>query len=137
MPRVWSREPDHANLETLLELGEGGMAKAYLARAVGAGGFHRLVVIKRLNLQLLAVPDAVERFLAEARVAARIHHANVIGTQQVGRDAAGPFIVLDYIEGGSFDDLVSMRELPVPVILRIALDALYGLQAVHEARDMD
>ena len=137
MPRVWSREPDHANLETILELGEGGMAKAYLARAVGAGGFQRLVVIKRLNLQLLTVPDAVERFLAEARIAARIHHANVIGTQQIGRDAAGPFIVLDYIEGGSFDDLVSMRELPVPVILRIALDSLYGLRAVHEARDVD
>jgi len=137
MPRVWSREPDHANLETILELGEGGMGKAYLARAVGAGGFHRLVVIKRLNLPLLSIPDAVERFLAEARIAARIHHANVIGTQQIGRDAAGPFIVLDYIEGGSLDDLVSTRELPIRVILRIALDALYGLRAVHEARDVD
>jgi serine/threonine-protein kinase len=137
MPRVWSHEPDSANLETILELGEGGMGKAYLARAVGAGGFQRLVVIKRLNLQLLTVPEAVERFLAEARVAARIHHANVIGTQQIGRDAAGPFIVLDYIEGGTLDDLLAMRPLPIPVILRIALDALYGLRAVHEARDVD
>jgi serine/threonine-protein kinase len=124
-------------LETLLELGEGGMARAYLARALGAGGFQRLVVIKRLNLQLLGVPDAVERFLAEARVAARIHHANVVGTQQIGRDAAGPFIVLDYIEGGSLDDLVSETELPVPVVLRIARDALAGLSAVHEAKDVD
>jgi serine/threonine-protein kinase len=126
-----------AELETLLELGEGGMARAYLARKLGAGGFQRLVVIKRLNLQLLGVPDAVERFLAEARVAARIHHANVVGTQQIGRDAAGPFIVLDYIEGGSLDDLVSESELPVPVVLRIALDALAGLSAVHEATDVD
>jgi serine/threonine-protein kinase len=137
MIRTWSSSPRHAELETLLELGEGGMARAYLARALGAGGFQRLVVIKRLNLQLLGVPDAVERFLAEARVAARIHHANVVGTQQVGRDAAGPFIVLDYIEGGSLDDLISESELPVPVVLRIALDALSGLQAVHEAIDVD
>jgi serine/threonine-protein kinase len=137
MPQVWSHPPDSANLETILELGEGGMGKAYLARTTGAGGFHRLVVIKRLNLQLVGVPEAVERFLAEARIAARIHHANVIGTQQIGRDTAGPFIVLDYIEGGTLDDLVSMRPLPVPVILRIALDALYGLRAVHEARDVD
>jgi serine/threonine-protein kinase len=113
------------------------MGKAYLARALGPGGFQRLVVIKRLSLRLLGTPDAVERFLAEARVAARIHHANVIGTQQVGRDAAGPFIVLDYVEGGSIDDLVLEGELPIPVVLRIALDALYGLEAVHEAKDVD
>jgi serine/threonine-protein kinase len=137
MPNTWSRDLPHAEIETLLELGEGGMARAYLARTLGAGGFQRLVVLKRLNLRLLGVPDAVERFLAEARVAARIHHANVVGTQQIGRDAAGPFIVLDYIEGGSLDDLVFETRLPVPVLLRIALDALAGLRAVHEARDVD
>ncbi|HEX6766518.1 MAG TPA: serine/threonine-protein kinase [Polyangiaceae bacterium] len=137
MPTTWSRHLPQAELETLLELGEGGMARAYLARTLGAGGFERLVVLKRLNLRLLGDPDAVERFLAEARVAARIHHANVVGTQQIGRDAAGPFIVLDYIEGGSLDDLVFETKLPIPVILRIALDALSGLRAVHEARDVD
>ena len=113
------------------------MARAYLARTLGPGGFQRLVVIKRLNLDLLGVPDAVERFLAEARVAARIHHANVVGTQQIGRDSAGPFIVLDYIEGGSLDDLVTASPLPIPIVLRIACDALAGLRAVHEATDVD
>ena len=129
-------------LETLLELGQGGMATAYLARAIGTAGFQRLVVLKRMNLDLLGNRDAFERFLAEARVAARIHHANVVGTQQIGRDAAGPFIVLDYVEGGSLEDLVVAsaergEPLPVPVLLRIALDALGGLEAVHSAEDND
>jgi eukaryotic-like serine/threonine-protein kinase len=127
-------------LETLLELGEGGMAVAYLARTLGAGGFQRLVVLKRLGLSLAQSRDAIDRFLAEARLAASVHHANVVGTHRVGRDAAGPYIVLDYVEGGSLDDLLQAalerdEVLPVPALLRIALDALYGLEAVHEARD--
>ena len=136
---AWSgqTQPEY---ETLLELGEGGMAIAYLARTLGAGGFERWVVLKRLNLELMANPEAIDRFLAEARVAARIHHANVVGTQHVGRDSAGPFIVLDYVEGGALDELVNAGvKLGAPlapgVVLRIALDALSGLQAVHEAKD--
>lgn len=142
-PAAWDASGrSGTELETVLELGQGGMATAYLARAVGAGGFLRLVVLKRMNLELLGNPDSTRRFLAEARLAARIHHANVVGTHQVGRDAAGPFIVLDYVEGGSLDDLVVASaergtRIPVPVLLRIALDALSGLRAVHEAEDTD
>ncbi|HEY3495582.1 MAG TPA: serine/threonine-protein kinase [Polyangiaceae bacterium] len=140
---AWESSPKTGTeLETLLELGQGGMATAYLARAVGTAGFQRFVVLKRMNLDLLGDRDALERFMAEARVAARIHHANVVGTQQIGRDAAGPFIVLDYVEGGSLDDLVTAsaergETLPVPVLLRVALDALAGLDAVHRAEDTD
>jgi serine/threonine-protein kinase len=136
---AWSG-PAQPEYETLLELGEGGMAVAYLARTLGAGGFERWVVLKRLNLELAANPEAIERFLGEARVAARIHHANVVGTQHVGRDNAGPFIVLDYVEGGALDELVNAgvklgNPLGAGVLLRIALDALAGLQAVHDATD--
>jgi serine/threonine protein kinase len=137
-PTAWdARSPE---LQTLLELGQGGMATAYLARALGAGGFERLVVLKRLSLELLGNQEALDRFLAEARVAAQLHHVNIVGTHQIGRDAAGPFIVLDYVEGGSLEDLVNASRargelLPVPVVLRVALDALAGLRAVHEATD--
>jgi serine/threonine protein kinase len=129
-------------LETLMELGEGGMAVAHLARTLGAGGFQRLVVLKRLGHALAGSRSAVERFLAEARIAASVHHSNVVGTHQVGRDEAGPYIVLDYVEGGSLDDLVQAASerrtsVPLPVLLRIALDALYGLHAVHDARDTE
>jgi eukaryotic-like serine/threonine-protein kinase len=129
-------------LQTLLELGQGGMATAYLARALGTGGFERLVVLKRLSAQLASIKEAVDRFVAEARVAARLHHVNVVGTQQIGWDAEGPFIVLDYIEGGSLSDLLEAaaeldQRLPPDVVLRIALDVLAGLCAVHEATDGD
>ncbi len=129
-------------LETLFELGQGGMATAYLARTLGTGGFERLVVQKRLKAELAGNDEAVQRFLVEARVAARLHHANVVGTHQIGWDELGPFIVLDYVEGGSLSDLVDAahdagEKLPVAVVLRMALDVLAALSAVHEARDGD
>jgi serine/threonine protein kinase len=123
----------------LFELGRGGMGAAFLARAEGAGGFERLVVIKRIRPERLDA-RSIERFLREARVAAAIHHANVVSAQSVGEDAEGPFIVLDYVDGASLEELLDrsllkQQPLPVPIMLRIALDVLAGLQAVHEASD--
>jgi eukaryotic-like serine/threonine-protein kinase len=123
----------------LFELGRGGMGTAFLARAEGVGGFERLVVIKRIRPEKLEA-RSIERFLREARLAAAIHHANVVGTQNVGEDAEGPFIVLDYVDGASLDELLDrallkQQPMPVPIMLRIALDALAGIEAVHQLRD--
>lgn len=129
-----------AAYQPLFELGRGGMGTVHLARAVGAGGFERLVVVKRLKQELVSFPEAVQRFLGEARHAALIHHANVVGTHQIGRDQDGYFLVLDYVEGGSLDELVRRatqrrQSVPTSVVLRVALDALAGLSAAHGATD--
>jgi serine/threonine protein kinase len=123
----------------LFELGRGGMGAAFLASAEGAGGFERLVVIKRIRPERFD-PRSVERFLREAKVAAAIHHAHVVSAQSVGEDAEGPFIVLDYVDGASLEELLDrsllkQQAMPVPIMLRVALDTLAGLEAVHGARD--
>jgi eukaryotic-like serine/threonine-protein kinase len=126
--------------EPIFELGRGGMGVVSLACGRGAGGFQNLVVIKRLHEHLTADPRAVKRFLNEAKVAGLIHHANVVGTHYVGEDESGYFLVIDYVEGLSLDDLSERAkergiEVPLPIILRVALDALSGLSAVHDAAD--
>ena len=123
----------------LFELGRGGMGAAFLARAEGVGGFERLVVIKRIRPERVD-SHSVARFLREARIAAAIHHANVVSAQNVGQDAEGPFIVLDYVDGSSLEELVDrtalgQRAMPVEIALRIAVDTLAGLEAVHQAHD--
>jgi serine/threonine-protein kinase len=56
---------------------------------------------------------------------------------EVGEDASGLYVVMDYIEGGSVADLVhARRALPRPVALRIVLDALSGLTAAHALTDV-
>jgi serine/threonine protein kinase len=126
--------------QVLFELGSGGMGTAHLARTTGIGGFEKLVVVKRLHAHLLNNAQAVTRFLDEARLAANVRHANVVSTHHVGRDEVGYFLLLDYIEGASLEELVDRaavrgERLPIPVVLRIALDALSGLHATHNARD--
>jgi serine/threonine-protein kinase len=129
-----------AAYQPIFELGRGGMGTVHLARAVGAGGFERLVVVKRLKPEMTDSAEAVQRFLDEARLAALIHHANVVGIHQIGRDAQGYFLVLDYVEGCALDELVARatqrnQPIPAPVVLRIALDVLAGLSAAHVATD--
>src|SRR5262245_44859594 len=130
-----------SSYELLIELGKGGMGTAHLARAVGAGGFERLVVVKRLHTHLLDRIDAVARFLDEARLAAYVRHANVVSTLHVGQDDSGYFLVLEYVEGASLEELIDRaalrsENLPAPIVLRIALDALAGLSATHNSRDV-
>ncbi|HEX2878493.1 MAG TPA: serine/threonine-protein kinase [Polyangiaceae bacterium] len=128
--------------ELLFELARGGMGAVHLARIVGLGGFERFVVVKRILDTTQTETEVVERFLSEARIAATIHHANVVGTHHVGTDESGLYMVLDYVEGGSLAALTDRamlrgERMPIPIVLRIALDALAGLGAVHRAMGSD
>jgi serine/threonine-protein kinase len=81
--------------------------------------------------------------LDEARLAARIRHPNVVSTLGVSgaaTDIAGFFIVMEYIEGDTLAGLLTnahkvLGKLPVPVALRIVLDALAALGSAHALCD--
>src|ERR1700736_498504 len=64
------------------QLGRGGMATVYLATQQSV---QRDVALKVMSPTLLADPDFGERFLREARIAAKLHHRNVVGVHDVGR----------------------------------------------------
>jgi serine/threonine protein kinase len=125
--------------QLLFELARGGMGTVFLGRLVGAGGFERLVAVKRAHPRLAKADELAERFLNEARVTAHVHHANVVGIHQVGSDAEGPYLVYDYVEGESLAGLIDRtprpHQLPRPVVLRILIDGLAGLHAAHETVD--
>jgi serine/threonine protein kinase len=126
--------------ELVGEIASGGMATVYLARLTGVGGFQRFVAMKRLHPHLANEKEFVEMFLDEARIAARIHHPNVVPILEVGASAVGYYLVMEYIEGDTLARLLARaatrgKRIPVPIALRIALDMLSGLHAAHELRD--
>jgi serine/threonine protein kinase len=126
--------------ELVGEIASGGMATVYLARLTGVGGFQRFVAIKRLHPHLASEKEFVEMFLDEARIAARIHHPNVVPILEVGASSVGYYLVMEYIEGDTLARLLARaatrgKRLPVGIALRIALDMLAGLHAAHELRD--
>ncbi len=116
------------------------MATVHLARALGAGGFERLVALKVLHPHIAAEPDFVAMFLDEARLAASIRHPNVVATIDVQEEPL--FLVMDYVEGPALH--VILRELrkrgervPLDILLRVFLDTLAGLEAAHELKGPD
>jgi serine/threonine-protein kinase len=126
--------------ELMGEIASGGMATVYLARLTGMGGFQRFVAMKRLHPHLATEKEFVEMFLDEARIAARIHHPNVVPILEVGASPVGYYLVMEYIEGDTLARLLARaastgKKLPVSIALRVAIDMLSGLHAAHELHD--
>ena len=146
MPRVKLLDPadDRRRLgryELIGEIATGGMASVHLARLAGVGGFQRFVAIKQLHPHLANEEEFIEMFLDEARLAAGIHHPNVVPILEVGQNESGSYyLVMEYIEGDTLGRIFaraasSQREIPYGISLRVVLDALAGLHAAHELTD--
>ncbi|HEY8039834.1 MAG TPA: serine/threonine-protein kinase [Polyangiaceae bacterium] len=121
-------------------MASGGMATVFLGSLEGALGFRQLVAIKRPHPHLLENEGFRDALLREARLAAGIHHANVVDVRDVEIVGDSVQLVMDYIEGASLGELVTAcakadRRLPPAVAVRIVLDACAGLHAAHELAD--
>jgi len=128
--------------DTILKLASGGMATVYVGTVRGALGFRQLVAIKKPHPHLLALAHFRSELVAEARLASMIHHANVVDVRDVEIDGESISLVMDYIEGASFGEMIvaankdkSKTRMAPRVVVRIVLDALAGLHAAHELVD--
>jgi serine/threonine-protein kinase len=114
------------------------MATVHFGRLLGNRlGFTRTVAIKRLHEQYANDPDCVAMLLDEARLAARIHHPNVVSTLDVVEDGGEVFLVMDYVAGVSVGTLMRQSDGIVPPehAVGIMIGTLHGLHAAHEARN--
>ena len=113
------------------ELGRGGMGTVYLAQ-------HRtldvLVAVKVLSPEVARVsPLAVERFLREARLTARIRHPNLVGVMDTDTDPAtgASYLVMEFVDGPSVYGLLSAGPMDPGQVARIALGVARALEAAH------
>jgi serine/threonine-protein kinase len=119
----------------------GGMATVHFGRLDGAGGFSRVVAIKRLLPHLVENHEFTEMLLKEARLAARVRHPNVAATLDVVATKGDVLLVLDYVHGEALSTLcrtqakVKKEQVPLPIAISIILDMLQGLSAIHDATD--
>jgi serine/threonine-protein kinase len=127
-PAPGSLIADKYRLEALL--GEGGMGAVFRAR-------HELmeksVAVKWLKPSFGDATAARERFLQEARAAARIHHPNVLDVYDIGVHDGGLFMVMQLLEGESFASTLERAEMPLGAALDHILDAMRGVAAAHAA----
>ena len=122
----------------IIALGQGGMAEVLLSVGSGPGGFHKLVVLKTMRKELVADADMREMFLAEARLSARLNHANVVQVYEVV-DTALPCIVMEYLEGQAMSALqrTAGEAFTLALQLKVISETLSGLHYSHELKDYD
>ncbi|HWG90586.1 MAG TPA: serine/threonine-protein kinase [Candidatus Thermoplasmatota archaeon] len=124
------REGDlSSHYERLRLLGEGGGGRTWLAR----DRVHdRLVVLKEALGRWQSEPALRESMLREARLAARVRHPNVVSVEEVIDHQGQLLIVMEYLEGGSLNDLLRSRgNIPWPQAQKLVTEVLNGLEAVH------
>ena len=110
-------------------VGRGGMA--VVLKAVDPA-LNRTVAIKVLATHLAASGAARQRFVREARAAAAVMHENVVAVHSVDEANGLPYLVMEYVPGGSLQDRLDRQgPLPIPVVLRIGMQAAAGLAVAH------
>ncbi|MFT3712692.1 MAG: serine/threonine-protein kinase [Archangium sp.] len=114
-------------------LGQGGMAEVFRARAFGASGFEKIIVVKTIREELVGEPELERMFLEEARLQARLSHRNLVQAHDCGIFEGRAWVRLDLVDG------VELAALPLPlapeVVRFIGAELALGLHALHEARD--
>lgn len=125
--------------ELLGKLGTGGMATVFLGRTAGEAGFQRLFAIKVLHSHLASDTGFVKMMLDEARIAARLHHPNVVPIIDLGAQDGTHYVAMEYIEGCSLSALLKKHrnDRPAHLLVAIFLDILAGLDAAHSLTDDD
>jgi eukaryotic-like serine/threonine-protein kinase len=94
----------------------------------------RPVALKWLAENLAANPEFTQRFLREARLAARLAHPNIVAVYNVGEEDGRPFIVMEYVEGETLSDLLRRRGRLEPAeAVSLTVQACSGLETAHEA----
>jgi tetratricopeptide (TPR) repeat protein len=107
-------------------LGEGATARVVSARASDSG---QLVAIKLFARK--SDPNALARFIQEAELAAAIRHSNVVRLLEASVLDHHPFLVYEYLPGGSLRQRLLTGPLAIPDAVNIILECLSGLEACH------
>jgi serine/threonine protein kinase len=111
----------------LLErVGRGGMGTVYRAIQIS---LDREVALKVLSPDLVKDRAFVEQFFREARAAGQLNHPHIVSVYDVGQEGDAFYYSMEFVRGGSLEDRLRVEgKLPVPEVLRIALEAAMALE---------
>ncbi|HEU0030883.1 MAG TPA: serine/threonine-protein kinase [Kofleriaceae bacterium] len=120
-----------ANYRVLQFLGEGGMGTVYSVEHVALGRKYALKVLRSRVVE--RDETAAQRFLREARTAARVRHPNIVDVFDFGHLPDGrPYFVMELLEGESLADRVDRGPLPPHEVVSIARQLGNALAAAHD-----
>jgi len=115
----------------------GGMAEVFVGESHSMQGFKKAVAIKRVLPHLAQNAKFIQMFLDEARLSARLNHANIVTVFDIGTADDTYFIVMEFVDGGNLKKIIEgvrkQRGLfPLKEALYICMEACRGLSYAHE-----
>jgi serine/threonine protein kinase len=119
--------PQLGEYELEQKLGEGAAGVVYRARAPDG----RVVAIKALSPALAADDAFRARFAREARVAQQVRHRHLVSIVEQGDADGRPYLVLEYMPGGSLGDRLMRSTLGLEEMLRVVAEVGAGLDTLH------
>jgi eukaryotic-like serine/threonine-protein kinase len=109
-------------------IGVGGMGEVFDAKDLR---LERPVAIKLLKAELTTHKAMRERVVAEARLAARVGHPNVVSVIDAGIEGDRPFVVMERLSGRTLREEMADGPMDESQVRHVGLAVLRGLAAVH------
>jgi serine/threonine protein kinase len=122
-------------------LAQGGMGVVYLARAEGAAGFAKAVVVKRVLADHTGDERMARLFVREAKILSNMQHPNIVGVIDFGEEDGAHILVLEYVRGYQLGLWLAYRQelaqagkgdrLPIEGVVHIMIKVLDALEYTH------
>lgn len=118
------------------KLAHGGMAEIFLAMQIGAEGFEKPVVLKRILPGLASDPGFVRMLVDEAHIASSLSHSHLVQVLDLGKAGDEFFLVLEFVDGWSLEQVrrrarKARLKMPLPLQLYIVSALCRALDYVH------
>ena len=126
----------------LLErISTGGMAEVFRAKSFGVAGFEKSFALKRILPHISEDPEFIAMFIDEAKIAARLHHANICQIVEFGRVGDYYFQVMEYVPGCDLRKIrrtfqARGRTVPPEIVLLAIEKVCDGLDYAHRKVDV-
>src|SRR5688572_29570540 len=118
----------------------GGMAEVFRGEALSVQGFKKQVAIKRVLPHLAQNRNFIAMFLDEARLGARLNHANIVSVFDIGAADNTYFLVMEFVDGANLKNVTESlrkqgRRYPMKEAVYLCMEACRGLSYAHEMTD--
>ena len=121
----------------LEKLAKGGMAELFLSDYISEDGFRKKVAVKRILPHLAENTDFIQMFTREARLAALLHHPNIVQIYDYRKINNAYLIAMEFIDGKNLGEILSALKQGVPYELAgfIIAEICKGLDYSHNKCD--
>jgi serine/threonine protein kinase len=130
---------DH-RYRVIKRLEAGGMAEVYLGEASSVEGFKKRVAIKRVLPHLAQNDNFIQMFLDEARLSARLSHANIVSVFDISAREDTYFLIMEFVDGANLKRILDClhrrgQSFPLAQAVYVCAEACRGLSYAHELHD--